>query len=1353
MATTAVGRHHVWQQCSLVCLLLAILPAIYSGIATGETDNRIMYGNLIKSDRYKDGIVSSDSADKNQLDSYAKRDQVPNANAKRRSVLKDKLMYISIPEVGVIKQSDIDLDVSAHSETGRDGVDSPPRGGDTLIFTRGCHGGDCQPITPSNSRPPPGSRPNTPPPQANIKELDHFSTHRLGKPISRNLLVIDAPASGGVRYPWPPRDVRSRQRDVWGKTTSPDGDSDLNQLYFKPRSAAMPWGEAKNRLITPPHHSEGEQGTFSQQSDVSSAPKRGHNTPEIGNESAVSRWNDRVGYSASINMESHLPSRARSIHTDSDTSQTRLNGVIHSHLNRNNKQNLIIGAIPSWDISWASVRDSSPPTVGEARVEYKAGSYSVKLSVRGHPTSISRTKYLGSQTTNHPPPPAAAEDGNSKSPRLEQAQIGYSKVNSPSIERPMSLGQFTRQVKVKYLRKLNSIVGKTTLFRNKRDAAEEENTPGIDEKSNPENVSAANETEADDSGQGHQQLHNQSSPGISLRSEGLVGLIDPSKHKSRFGGGESTGGEVGESQQMDTVIRTDIDPNSYQNITAGNRTSTGDADLGGFEVESGSVEEPMLRMMAEAEPPDTYPESPNNDTIYDVWTDPESQSNSTLDGAGKAVDNFTQPRRVTSWADGSEGGLPESHTDTKPEYLPEPETEWGPEPTSEGCHGPACYAEPTPDWDVAKQEWKAAWEVHIYGAGILFAILAVYSLISIIGLVRKRELMSQGYFISLNIMLFLMCSTRAVYFLVDGYNSGGTFHPILAYFLYSLTFPCMTSAFSVLFLALLQTLKMQLLSPKIQKPAVLVGIITFHFVLSITTDVVIGLIADVRVMLVVCEIFFVLWGLFLFCAYIYIFRKLYMAAHRRHKDMLRLAISQSKLAGGEGLQRKKAPRPVFNAAVKITLVTAILGLITTGLEIYAIIGILDLDGGVPDPWPWWGLNLGARLAEVCMCVTMSYVATQPFRYNRINSSEKQTTSCLDVIYLVPCHRSCAEADVKDQYVTAPTECSYSQPTTYNPAYGYVNEYIYNTANAANGVQLPEEPGTPTATNPNDSLKSRSLDSKAEKKRKSMLVNDEGFVRFRHDEDPEGEFIVSTDDELNSNDGVLTNGSVPGVKCNGCPRSLTYYLANGPTTGSPRRFHSISVPNTGDNTPATPRSYCSTDFELDMAGSVFSFRPPSSIHLRDSIEGALNYYPRFTLKTPDYIDTPESLSLSRAPPDELDVDDYHSAKSGPPDSPTPALPSGDLSPSVHGNRLCTRSMGDIKTTWFHKSPKNYWCAISQARARNSNLSLASRSSSRYSPLDDTVLSSRHRVTNLYRSNSDSIADAYNLKSDVEEDINV
>ncbi|XP_064606717.1 uncharacterized protein LOC135471417 [Liolophura sinensis] len=372
---------------------------------------------------------------------------------------------------------------------------------------------------------------------------------------------------------------------------------------------------------------------------------------------------------------------------------------------------------------------------------------------------------------------------------------------------------------------------------------------------------------------------------------------------------------------------------------------------------------------------------------------------------GTAVDGKTSlPEPETS--------LPSSEPVPEGEGTPEPEAEtMNPENnTEEPTAEPIIpFAEPVPNFEEAKKVWKEAWPIHIYSMGTAFSLLAVFSLISIIRLWRIKHLFSQKYFISLNLLMFLMGVIRGVYLLVDGYNSRQIFSRVLDYFLLSTGFPCLTSAFSILFFALLQATRMQLVGPKVQKIQVLIAIIVCHFGISIITDVVVGYFYGARIMLFLCELISVLWGLFLVIGYCYIFRRLYAAALKRQRVMERLSnVRSSRSPGVNGTSQnisdrkpsrtdssvtvKPSQKYTLSLAVKVTLGTAILGLVYIGLEMFGMFGVFGVfSQKVPEPWPWWGFEFGLRLVELFMCVTMSYIGTQPFRPRIANQVGRSQT--------------------------------------------------------------------------------------------------------------------------------------------------------------------------------------------------------------------------------------------------------------------------------------------------------------------------------------------------------------------------
>ena len=84
----------------------------------------------------------------------------------------------------------------------------------------------------------------------------------------------------------------------------------------------------------------------------------------------------------------------------------------------------------------------------------------------------------------------------------------------------------------------------------------------------------------------------------------------------------------------------------------------------------------------------------------------------------------------------------------------------------------------------------------------------------------------------------------------------------------------MTSAFAVLFLALLRATQIELVSPAFQTPRALTIFCFLHFGLSVSVDVTIGLYFNLRYMVLILQGVFIVWSLLLSAGYFYIFSAL-----------------------------------------------------------------------------------------------------------------------------------------------------------------------------------------------------------------------------------------------------------------------------------------------------------------------------------------------------------------------------------------------------------------------------------------------------------------------------------------------
>ena len=432
----------------------------------------------------------------------------------------------------------------------------------------------------------------------------------------------------------------------------------------------------------------------------------------------------------------------------------------------------------------------------------------------------------------------------------------------------------------------------------------------------------------------------------------------------------------------------------------------------------------------------------------------------------------------------------------------EPESETDPVGSEEGFNFDV-FAEPGPDWPVAKLEWKQAWEFHIYFFGISFTLLGLYCLFCVIQLWKMDHLLSRHYFITLQVLVMLICLFRASYLLIDAYNSLATFPIVLDYFMYSTVFPCLTAVFSILFYALLLAVRVRVLSEKVQKLWVLLLITGLHFALSFVTDIIVGLFSTAAVMLLICQSFFIFWGLIIFIGYLVIFKKLYQSAINRQETLRRNSMHDRKNNITQGFQEKPPTQKYrLGLAVKVTLVSSFFGLACVCFELYGMFGVYGLmRTDKPKPWPWWAYHTIVRCLEIAMCSSIAYVASQPLKYTyKKKYKDKVCLKALPCRYLccadLSTHRDEASMSM-DQYATSETD-----------HLGWLKKLKSKKCSLPD-TSAPYPPHTAEKyTDPDATL----LVRKVSKPKPSMLVVEDGFVRIRR----EDEMVQGNQYDLDSN---------------------------------------------------------------------------------------------------------------------------------------------------------------------------------------------------------------------------------------------
>lgn len=288
---------------------------------------------------------------------------------------------------------------------------------------------------------------------------------------------------------------------------------------------------------------------------------------------------------------------------------------------------------------------------------------------------------------------------------------------------------------------------------------------------------------------------------------------------------------------------------------------------------------------------------------------------------------------------------------------------------------PTPAPEPGPDWPVAKQLWGFAWPLHWLGLGAAFALMALNSIATLIMVDKQKAFTRKPFFIAISSLIITLGMTRALYLWIDPYESGQNIAKCPAWLvrpLFGIAFPCLTSAFSLIHLALLEAAKVQVGPQRIQNVSFVVSVIAAHFVVVIISDTTVAFKATMTELLIVCQSFFIGWGFLNSIAFLYsgtrVIRK--VRDTKRQLQAIQTNTGQPNSSKDKGNTSKVA---------KITMITSALGFVCCALQLYSIIGVYGSYSKVvnPQPWPWWAFQTSFRLVELAMGWAIVYGVLQP----------------------------------------------------------------------------------------------------------------------------------------------------------------------------------------------------------------------------------------------------------------------------------------------------------------------------------------------------------------------------------------
>ena len=105
---------------------------------------------------------------------------------------------------------------------------------------------------------------------------------------------------------------------------------------------------------------------------------------------------------------------------------------------------------------------------------------------------------------------------------------------------------------------------------------------------------------------------------------------------------------------------------------------------------------------------------------------------------------------------------------------------------------------------------RTAWNIQVYGTSALFTLLGLFALSNLLRLrTSSRRLLSTSHCLSIQLLVLFLAITRSMHLLYDAYNHRRLLPAALAFCIFNVAFPCLSSALAVLLLGILKATKLQ----------------------------------------------------------------------------------------------------------------------------------------------------------------------------------------------------------------------------------------------------------------------------------------------------------------------------------------------------------------------------------------------------------------------------------------------------------------------------------------------------------------------------------------------------------------
>ena len=279
------------------------------------------------------------------------------------------------------------------------------------------------------------------------------------------------------------------------------------------------------------------------------------------------------------------------------------------------------------------------------------------------------------------------------------------------------------------------------------------------------------------------------------------------------------------------------------------------------------------------------------------------------------------------------------------------------------------WPEPAPNWPEAKQVWKWSWPFHVWFFATLYTIVVVRSIQVLYKQLkehfqlRTRKTNHRPY---MNLILLAFGLTRAVFLIWDPYGSNPNHSKpqlVVCIILFGIGTACITSAFSILLLIILESTRISLGPSRFQNLSFLLAVLVINVLYVTVSDLVVAHFNSAKIMILICQITFAIWGILIASGFT-------LAAVRLWRNV-KASRQTAQNVPSLSEDNKKVLR-----LVSLMYLASFSGVVMFSVIIYSALGdtgVFNETGEVRN-WPWLAVQTLLRSCETGMCLLIFLIA-------------------------------------------------------------------------------------------------------------------------------------------------------------------------------------------------------------------------------------------------------------------------------------------------------------------------------------------------------------------------------------------